>query len=114
MTVSANLEHRSGLPWARQATFTGGALSSITLRVEPIGTRRLPNLNTLDPRVEKALRLGPGRAVLRGNVYNVLNASTVTNVTMVSGPTFNRPFGSLFDSGILLPRILEFSIGYTF
>jgi hypothetical protein len=57
--VSGNFEHRSGNPWARQVLFTGvPILSSLTPRVEPIGTHRLPNLNVLDLRVEKSFQLG--------------------------------------------------------
>lgn len=110
VTVSANFEHRSGRPWARQVLFSNvPVLSTITLRAEPIGSRRLPNLNTLDLRVEKAFRLSGGKRVLtRLNMYNALNANTVTGVTMRSGPLFNIP------TGILPPRNIEYSISYNF
>jgi hypothetical protein len=108
--VSANFEHRSGNPWARQVLFTGvPILSSLTLRVEPIGAQRLPNLNVLDMRVEKAFSVGGNRRLrAQVNVYNLMNANTVTGVTVRSGPAFRRP------TGILPPRNVELTASYTF
>ena len=55
---STNFEHRSGTPQARTVSFTGGKqITSITLRVDPIGSLRLPHLNILHFRVEKAFNL---------------------------------------------------------
>jgi hypothetical protein len=110
IAVSANFEHRSGIPWARQVLFTGvPVLSSITLRTEPIGTRRLPNINTLDVRFEKAFRIGTGKRLqMRLNMYNALNANTVTATTFRAGPMFMRP------TSILPPRNVEYSLSYTF
>jgi len=110
--VSGNFEHRSGDPWARQVSFTGGQqIPSMTLRVEPIGTRRLPHLNILHLRAEKSFRLRRGqgqRVALRLNVYNALNINTVLTVTQLSGRSFLRP------RTIAPPRIAEFSVSYTF
>jgi hypothetical protein len=90
--------------------FTGvPVLSSITLRTEPIGTRKLPNINTLDLRLEKALRLGDGKRLqMRLNLYNALNANTVTGTTFQAGPLFQRP------TSILPPRNVEYSLSYVF
>ena len=53
--VSANFEHRSGDPWARQVSVTGGKTITVNRqRVEDIGARRLPNLNVLSLRLEKS------------------------------------------------------------
>ena len=108
--VSANFEHRSGDSWARQVSFTGGRqIPSITLRVEPIGARRLPNLNILHLRTQKSFRLTRGQSLaLRLNVYNALNINTVLTVTQLSGRNFLRP------RTIAPPRIAEFSMSYTF
>ena len=116
--VSANFEHRSGTPYARTVSFTGGQqIPSIVLRVEPIGARRLPNINLLHTRVEKSFRLTRGQKVaLQLNIFNATNInSTNTNVlitersfTQLSGPAFGRP------SSILPPRIAELGMSYTF
>ena len=107
---SANFEHRSGTPLARTVSFTGGRqIPSITLRVEPIGTRRLPHLNILNLRVEKSFRLTAARKVaLRVNVFNAMNISTVLGQTVLSGPNFLQP------TSITPPRIAEASVSYTF
>ena len=108
--VSANFEHRSGDPWAREVSFTGGRqIPSIRLRVEPVGTRRLPNVNILNLRAEKSFRVREGqRLSLRLNVYNAMNVNTVLSVTPLSGRSFLRP------RTILPPRIAEFAVQYTF
>lgn len=109
VTLSANFESRSGQPLARTVLFTGGVLSSLTVRVEPIGSRRLPVTNTLDLRAEKAFVLPGGhRLQARVNLYNALNVNTVTGMTVQSGPNFLRP------SAIMSPRIAEFSASYSF
>ena len=108
--VSANFEHRSGDPWARQVSFTGGAtIPQIRLRVEPIGARRLPNLNILHMRVEKSFRLIEGqRLAVQANIYNVLNINDALGVTPLSGPNF------LIPTAITPPRIAELGITYSF
>ena len=108
--VSANYRFISGEPWARLVSFTGGRqIPSITLRVEPISTRRMPNLNIVDVRLEKSFQLAQRHKVaLRLNVYNVMNANTVTGITALSGASFLRP------TDILAPRIAELSASYSF
>ena len=108
--VSGNFESRSGAPYARTVSFTGGRqLTSQVLRVEPIGTRRMPTINLLHMRAEKSFRLREGHEVsLRFNVYNVTNISTVQTLTQQSGPNFELPLA------IMPPRIAEFGVQYTF
>jgi hypothetical protein len=115
-TLSGNFEHRSGEPWARQVLFRGGAtIPSITLRVEPIGTRRLPNRNLTNLRLQKVVGLGSSQKVeLRANVYNVLNANTVMNVVKRAGPSFGQPTPGAAFPAIMEPRIFEFSLSYVF
>ncbi len=108
--VSANFEHRSGDPWARQVSFTGGrTIPQLRVRVEPISSRRLSNLNILNTRFEKSLRIGAGhRVALQVNIYNTLNVNTETGVTPLSGPSF------LIPTGITRPRLAEVGLTYTF
>jgi hypothetical protein len=106
----ANYQHRSGRAYARTALFSGGrTIPSIVLNVEPYGTRRMPNINLVDLRGEKSFRLWRGqRLTARFNLYNVLNASTVTALNTRSGSTFLRP------SAILQPRTAELSATFDF
>jgi outer membrane receptor protein involved in Fe transport len=108
--VSANYELRSGNAYARQVSFTGGRqIPSITLNVEPIGTHRMPDIKLLDLRVEKTINLSKGqRATVRLNVFNSLNANTVTSQGILSGPSYGIP------SAILPPRTFELSASYRF
>ncbi len=110
MLVSANFEHRSGTPFARTVSVAGGQqIRSLTIRVEPIGARRQPNINLLDVRVEKNFRLTTRQtALVRLNMYNFLNVNTITGLTALSGPNFLRP------TGILPPRQFELSAIYKF
>ena len=110
VTVSANFDHRSGTPQARQVLFRGGRqIPTIVLNVEPVGSIRLPNINITDIRAEKAIRLRANhRLMLRVTLYNALNANPVTARTVRSGPNFLRP------TAITLPRIVEFSGSYSF
>ena len=108
--VSANFEHRSGIPQARTVSFTGGRqIPSITLRVEPTGSLRLPHLNLLDLSIQKGFRLRQGhRVALRLNVYNVLNINSVITQVVQSGRSFLRP------TAIVPPRIAEVDVSYRF
>ena len=108
--VSGNLEERSGYFWARSVRFTGGrTIPNITVNVEPIGTRQLPSSTQLDLRVEKTFTLTKQQTfAVRANVFNALNANTTLDVTRLSGPNFLRP------TVIMEPRIMEFSMTYSF
>ena len=64
--VSGNLQHQTGRPWARQVRVGGlGFNSSPTIYMEPLdGSRRVPNLDLIDARIQKTFPLGPGGANL--------------------------------------------------
>jgi hypothetical protein len=115
VTVSANLEHRSGDAQARQVLFRGGRqIPTIVLNVEPIGSLRLPHINFLDLRVEKTFRFQRSRQLTaRLNIFNALNANTITARSVRSGATFLRPVLS-GASPILPPRLVELSASYAF
>ena len=108
--ASVNFSHESGNPWARTAELTGGQqIPTLVVNVEPIGTRRLDNLNLLDLRGEKRFSVGNGHSLaLRLNLYNAFNNPTVLSVQSLSGPRFNTV------TSIVSPRILEWSASYTF
>jgi outer membrane receptor protein involved in Fe transport len=108
--VSSNFEHRSGDPWARTFEFTGGKnVSSVVARVEPLGARRLPNINLMDVRLQKSLSMGRTRRLeLRANVFNLLNTNVATTVSNLSGPNFGLVLARV------LPRIVSFEAQYRF
>jgi hypothetical protein len=106
----ANYQIRSGRPFARTHLFTGGrTIPSIVLNAEPFGARSLPNIHIVDLRAEKTFSIGAGRRLItRANLFNTLNASTVTSVNTRSGSNFLRP------SAIIRPRIAELSASFSF
>jgi outer membrane receptor protein involved in Fe transport len=110
ISVSTRYEHRSGAAQARQHLFRGGRqIPSIVLNVEPIGSIRLPNIDLVDFRVEKNFQLIRNHSVrVWFNIYNLLNANTVTSRSVRAGSNYLRP------TGILPPRIAEFSAQYRF
>ena len=79
------------------------------LNVDPIGTYRRPHLNLVTARVEKRFTL-PGAQVttISLNIYNALNANTVTAVQNRSGDDFLQPLS------IVPPRLFEVSVAYRF
>ena len=118
--ASANFEHRSGAPQARQVLFTGGqAIRSIVVNVEPIGSLRLPSTNLLDLRVAKRFTLGGARSLeIRADVFNALNVNTTLERVLRSGPDFLR---TGFTTGattavqsIVLPRIVQLGASFLF
>jgi hypothetical protein len=69
----------------------------------------MPNINTLDVRVQKSFQLGGKRRMqFQLNTYNLLNANTVTAMDFRAGPNFKRP------TAILSPRNVEYSFSYLF
>jgi len=87
----------------------GVTIPSIALLVEPIGTRRLPNTNQTDVRFEKSFKLAKSQKVsARLNIFNLLNANTVTDLIRQSGVNFLKP------TSIMAPRIMEVSASYQF
>ena len=108
--VSGNLDSRSGAPLARTASFANGArVGTLTLRVEPIGSQYLPNINLLDLRVEKRFEVGAGkRLAAQLNIYNATNINVATARTVQSGSSYG------LTTAIISPRIAEMSLRLTF
>ena len=69
------------------------AQGTVTVRVEPRGTRRIEAGSTLDLRLEKTVPLkGPGRtAGIYLELFNVMNRGVTVGVTANSGAAFGQP-----------------------
>ena len=104
------MENRSGDKGARTVLLSGGTrIPTMVVNATAIGTLNLPAIRSLDLRAEKAFRLNKGqRLTARINVYNSLNANTVTSWTTRSGTAFKRA------TAILPARIFEVSASYAF
>lgn len=86
------VRYYSGRPYGRTARFTGLRQGAVTVRVEPIGTYRLPATSEWDLRLEKTVHLGArGRLGLSAEVLNVANQGTSRFVSEGSGASFGIP-----------------------
>lgn len=84
-------------------------LSTVTLRLEPFGTRTNPAINVVNFRVSKAFSLlGSHRAEVDLDLFNVLNSSAPLRVEFRSGPTFG------YVTSVLPPRIARLGFRYSF
>jgi outer membrane receptor protein involved in Fe transport len=104
-------EYQSGMATARTALFRTGLtqLASLTLRMEPVGSERLPATNLVSLRAEKRFQLqNQRRLTLQVDLYNALNANSATAMSFASGPTY----GTI--SAILPPRVARFGATYSF
>ena len=88
--ITPFLRHQSGQPFGR--TLAGAVPGVNRILAEPIGTRRMDHLTSLDLRVEKGFQLpGQGRIAAFIDVFNFFNANPAQNVNWVSGASFLRP-----------------------
>jgi len=108
--MSATYERRNGTAQAPAANFTGGrTITQIVLNVDPIGTIKLPDANLWNMRFAKRFRLGTGRSLeARFDFFNIFNAHFVTGRSTRVGPSY------LVPSAIILPRILQTGVTYSF
>ena len=110
IVMSATYERRSGAPTAPTAQFTGGTtITQLVVNTAPIGTIVLPASNLWNMRFAKRVRVG-GAHTLEGrfDFFNIFNANFVTSEGVRQGPTY------LVPTGVILPRILQMGVTYTF
>jgi hypothetical protein len=105
--VSPVLRHQAGNNYGRTITLTPpagifccGANAVNAVLVEPLDTRRMPNITVLDVRGEKSFGLG-GRTRLRlfVDVFNIANDNAPETISFSTGAAFESP------TAILGPRV---------
>jgi outer membrane receptor protein involved in Fe transport len=114
ITISGNLQHQTGRPWARQVRVSGlGFPTAPAIYMEPLdGTRRVPNLNLVDMRVQKSF-LFPN-STLRADFYvdalNLTNADASENVgsRLGTSSSFGLPTSFIFPRRAMLGARLRF------
>jgi hypothetical protein len=107
-TASAVYRYEAGKPWTRLVNFTGLNQGAELVKVEPF-ERELPALNTIDLRVEKALRIRDRvTASVYGDVFNATNVGVARSYVTLSGPRFQTP------SSWLDPRTLSLGLRMIF
>jgi outer membrane receptor protein involved in Fe transport len=118
VSVSGFLQSRSGVKGQRTYQFRaadpdGGPRiaqsNTITLRLEPYGTRQLSPFNILNFRANKDFRLTGGRRFsIDFDVFNLLNSATPTGAEFLSGPAFG------YATGVTPPLITRIGARFTF
>ena len=110
LTASANFNGVKGAPYFRSVLLTGGqTITSFAMPAEPFGAEHYPNAYMLDLRLEKSIRIqGPHQVLARIDLFNALNANTVTAANTQSGATYGLP------TSILPARIAQFGFTYKF
>jgi hypothetical protein len=115
--LSATYSGLSGTPWARQVRFLPAQSplivveSSIIVNAEPIGAQRFDFVQDVSMRAEKRFDLGHTRKLgLILDVFNLLNASTVTSVqqTRVDHVDFGKPGEIVLARALRLGARLSF------
>jgi hypothetical protein len=111
ISVSAFYNARDGYPFIRSVTspnrpFGGG---STGVRFEKTGDERLPNFQTVDFRVDKAITLyGKVRILASMDVFNLFNGSTTLSIRGVQNASNANQISSL-----LAPRVIRFGFRAT-
>ena len=101
LRITPVLRHQSGQPFGRTQTTDPGELryGTVTLLMEPVGTRRLDHVTLMDLRIEKSMRVKGRRVSAFLDVFNCLNVNPEQNAIWSSGASFLRPLT------IVSPRI---------
>ena len=110
IVASSVFEYQSGAPLARTVLFRTNLkqLSTLTLRMEPLGSENLPGVKLLNLRVSKQFVFQGQRVSFDADLYNALNANDATTMSVASGPTYGR------ITAIVPPRVARMGISYHF
>jgi hypothetical protein len=125
LIVSTLYQAYSGLQRQRTNVFraadpAGGpafpSSGTITMRMEPFGTKRGPARHIVNLRVAKDFNLGAGRKIMTGvDAFNAFNSNVPwggggqgSGITDASRPTYG------YVVQIVAPRVLRFTVGYEF
>jgi outer membrane receptor protein involved in Fe transport len=106
--LSGYYRYSSGVVYTRQLVVRGLPQGTTTIFAEPLGASELPHNHNVDVRVEKSVRIPHGiRFAASVDVFNLLNASTITAVGTSTGVNLGRP------QVIVNPRIARVGVRVT-
>ena len=74
--------------------------------MEPIGTRRMDNVNIFDVRAEKVLSFPRTRLRVFADLFNLTNSHAIEIQSWATGSSFLRP------TNVIAPRVMR--IGFRF
>ena len=106
--ITPVFRHQSGQPFGRTQTTDRLQLSygTVTMLMEPVGTRRMEHITLLDLRIQKTMAVKGGRVGIFLDLFNCLNANPEQNAVWSSGTSFLRPLT------IVPPRIARFGLTF--
>jgi hypothetical protein len=107
LNLAASYNGRQGYPFVASVLTPNRANQAGTLQVnlDPAGDSRLPNLHTIDFRIDRTFRFGKTQLRPTLDVFNVTNASTVLAIRRNQAAANANQI-----SGIVAPRILRLGL----
>jgi len=106
--LSGYYRYSSGVVYTRQLVVRGLPQGTITIFAEPLGGSALPHNHNVDFRAEKSFRIPHGaRFAASVDIFNLLNASTITAVGTSTAVNLGRP------QVIVNPRIARLGLRMT-
>jgi hypothetical protein len=111
VNVAATGDLRQGYPFTQGINIASrpNRAAAIAVLLDPVGTKRFPNVATFDFRMDRAFNIGHVKALPSLDVFNVFNANTVMGRrTNQNAANANQVFG------ILAPRIARIGLMVTF
>ena len=110
LTAAAAFQHQTGRPWGRRVRVNGLGVP-VTIRAEVVdGSRRLPDWNILDLRVQKDFALGRSRAGLFVDILNATNSDVNQDINSDLGTS--EAFGT--PTFFVNPRIVMLGVKVRF
>ena len=93
LSITPVVRLQSGQPFGRTQTTEPGQLryGTVTLLMEPVGTRHLDHVTLVDVRIAKSMRVKGRRASAFLDVFNCFNVNPEQNAIWSSGASFLRP-----------------------
>ena len=106
LRVTPILRHQSGTAFARTFSASLNYSSAVTIKAEPVGGERTPNLTLFDVRSEKVLRVAQTRFSAFFDLYNIFNSNDPQALTTTSGSAW------MFPSAITTPRVARIGLKF--
>jgi outer membrane receptor protein involved in Fe transport len=106
LRITPVLRHQSGQPFGRTQTTDPGQLGygTVTLLMEPVGTRHLDHVTVADLRIARPVRVKGQSVSAFVDVFNCLNVNAEQNAIWSAGASFRRPLS------IVPPRIARLGL----
>jgi Carboxypeptidase regulatory-like domain/TonB dependent receptor len=104
LRVTPILRHQSGTAFARTFSAALNYSSAVTIKAEPVGAERTPNITLFDVRAEKVFRVNRARLSGFFDVYNIFNTNEPQTLTTTSGSAW------LLPAAITPPRIARVGV----